>query len=149
SVTFGYLQGFITESPHILEGKFGYWTNKLLTAQIGSTGVAALLIFAYLTVLILVYNLDLKWTWTTRKVISEEELEDKQEDNLDTFSRKNVQQNNIQQNLSENKVSHVNEPEEIKSETPAGFETVQAENTIKPNTSFEFEAIENETYEEV
>lgn len=149
SVTFGYLQGFITESPHILEGKFGYWTNKLLTAQIGSTGVAALLIFAYLTVLILVYNLDLKWTWTTRKVISEEELEDKQEDNLDTFSRKNVQQNNIQQNLSENKVSHVNEPEEIKSETPAGFETVQAENTIKPNTSFEFEAIENEPYEEV
>src|SRR5690606_30848606 len=48
SVTLGFLQDFLTDSPHILEGKFGYWTNQLLKIQIGSTGIAALLVFAYL-----------------------------------------------------------------------------------------------------
>src|SRR5690606_34773680 len=47
SVTLGFLQDFLTDSPHILEGKFGYWTNQLLKAQIGSTGIGALLTFAY------------------------------------------------------------------------------------------------------
>lgn len=85
SVTLGFLQDFLTDSPHILEGKFGFWTNQLLKAQIGSTGVAALLVLAYLIALILVYNLDLKWTWTSRKKESEEEELDEEEDNFDTF----------------------------------------------------------------
>src|SRR5690606_12788534 len=46
SITLGFLQDFLTDSPHILEGKFGYWSNQLLKAQIGSTGIAALLVFA-------------------------------------------------------------------------------------------------------
>jgi len=61
SVTLGFLQDFFTDSPHILEGKFGYWSNKLLAVQIGGIGVAALLLFIGLTALILVYNLDLKF----------------------------------------------------------------------------------------
>src|SRR5690606_10164014 len=75
---------FLTDSPHILEGKFGYWSNQLLKAQIGSTGIAALLVFAYLTVLILIYNLDLKWSWFPKK--NEEESEDDEEDNFDSFN---------------------------------------------------------------
>ncbi|TDS15980.1 FtsK/SpoIIIE family DNA translocase [Sphingobacterium paludis] len=88
SVTLGFLQDFLTDSPHILEGKFGYWTNQLMKAQIGSTGIAALLVFAYLTALILIYNLDLKWTWTSRKE-EEEELEE-DDDNFETFRRTNT-----------------------------------------------------------
>lgn len=89
SITLGFLQDFITEAPHILEGKFGFWSNQLLKAQVGSTGVAALLIFAYLTALILIYNLDLRFTWFPRKAISEEELEDHAEDNYESFNKIN------------------------------------------------------------
>ena len=60
SVTLGFIQDYIFETPHILEGKFGYWTNQLLNAQIGKYGVGGLLIFAYLAALVLIYNLDLK-----------------------------------------------------------------------------------------
>jgi len=60
SFTLGFIQDYITETPHILEGKFGFWTNNLLNAQIGKYGVGGLLLFAYLTALILIYNLDLK-----------------------------------------------------------------------------------------
>ncbi len=90
SVTLGFLQDFLTDSPHILEGKFGFWTNQLLKAQIGSTGVAALLVMAYLTALILVYNLDLKWTWTSRKKESEEEELEEEEDNFDAFQKQHT-----------------------------------------------------------
>lgn len=88
SVTLGFLQDFLTDSPHILEGKFGYWTNQLLKAQIGSTGIAALLIFAYLTVLVIIYNLDLKWTWTSKK-LPEEEVFEEEEDNFEAFTKNN------------------------------------------------------------
>ena len=141
SITFGYLQDFITDSPHILEGKFGYWTNKLLTAQIGTTGIAALLIFAYLTVLILVYNLDLKWTWTSRTIISEEELEDKNEDNLETFNKKEVQQNNLNKNFANNITKVEDEPvEELSTYSPPStYQASQPENVIRPNTTFDLE----------
>lgn len=89
SITLGFLQDFITEAPHILEGKFGYWSNQLLKAQIGSTGVAALLLFAYLTTLILIYNLDLRFTLFPKRAISEEELEDQAEDNYESFNKVN------------------------------------------------------------
>ena len=60
SITLGFIQDYITDTPHILEGKFGYWTNQLLNAQIGKYGVGGLILFAYLTALVLIYNLDLK-----------------------------------------------------------------------------------------
>lgn len=60
SVTLGFIQDYIVETPHILEGKFGYWTNQLLNAQIGKFGVGGIIIFAYLVALVLIYNLDLK-----------------------------------------------------------------------------------------
>lgn len=97
SVTLGFLQDFLTDAPHILEGKFGYWTNQLLKAQIGSTGIGALLAFAYLTALVLIYNLDLKWTWTSRRTDEDEEITE-DEDNFETF-RNNL---NTTSNVSRN-----------------------------------------------
>lgn len=84
SVTLGFIQDYIVDKPHILEGKFGYWTNQLLNAQIGKYGVGGVLIFAYLTALVLIYNLDLKFSLfsqrgdslDTKTVEDEEDLED-------------------------------------------------------------------------
>ncbi|MGO3163262.1 MAG: DNA translocase FtsK 4TM domain-containing protein [Sphingobacteriaceae bacterium] len=67
SVTLGFAQDFISPTPHILEGKFGYWTNQILKAQIGTVGTAGLLIFIYLTALVLLYNFDLKWSFQTSR----------------------------------------------------------------------------------
>jgi len=99
SVTLGFLQDFLTDSPHILEGKFGYWTNQLLKIQIGSTGIAALLAFAYLAILILIYNLDLKWTWASKKTDEDEEVAD-EEDNFDTFANKSNTISNVARNTT-------------------------------------------------
>ena len=63
SVTLGFMQDFIANTPHILEGKFGYWINQLLKAQIGNIGIGALLTFSYLTVLILLFNYDFKFSF--------------------------------------------------------------------------------------
>ncbi|SFB94784.1 DNA segregation ATPase FtsK/SpoIIIE, S-DNA-T family [Parapedobacter composti] len=61
SITLGFIHGFISDYPHFLEGEFGYWSNRLLQAQIGAPGVAGLLIFTILTVLIVFFNVDFKW----------------------------------------------------------------------------------------
>jgi S-DNA-T family DNA segregation ATPase FtsK/SpoIIIE len=60
SVSLGFIHAFVTDYPHFLEGEFGFWTNRLLTAQIGETGTAGVLIFAALTLLIIAYNIDFK-----------------------------------------------------------------------------------------
>ena len=60
SVAVGFVHGFIIDYPHFLEGEFGYWSNRLLDAQIGQAGTAGLLVFAALTVLIIAYNIDFK-----------------------------------------------------------------------------------------
>ena len=61
SVTLGFIHGFISDYPHFLEGEFGFWSNRLLEAQIGTAGVAGVLIFTIFTVLIIFYNLDFKF----------------------------------------------------------------------------------------
>ncbi|WP_113653685.1 FtsK/SpoIIIE family DNA translocase [Pedobacter namyangjuensis] len=60
SLLMGFGHSFFAETPHFLEGEFGYWSNKLLTVQIGQAGVAGLLIFLGLTILIIAYNIDFK-----------------------------------------------------------------------------------------
>jgi len=60
SLTLAFCHSFFSETPHFLEGEFGYWSNKLLTAQIGRTGVGGLIAFLILAVLILAYNIDFK-----------------------------------------------------------------------------------------
>lgn len=82
SVTLGFLHGFMADTPHMLEGKFGFWTNKLLEAQVGVVGVGCILAFAYLTTLILLYNLDFKFVlFNNRKSKSlSEDLEDEDDE---------------------------------------------------------------------
>ena len=60
SVTLAFFHAFISDYPHYLEGEFGFWTNRLLQAQIGDAGTAGLLVFAGLSVLIIAYNIDFK-----------------------------------------------------------------------------------------
>jgi S-DNA-T family DNA segregation ATPase FtsK/SpoIIIE len=60
SVAIGFVHAFIIDYPHFFEGEFGYWSNRLLTAQIGQAGTGGLLIFAGMTVLIVAYNIDFK-----------------------------------------------------------------------------------------
>lgn len=86
SVTLGFMHGFMADTPHMLEGKFGFWTNKLLEAQVGVVGVGCILAFAYLTTLILLYNLDFKFVlFSNRRSKSlSEDLED--EDVEDSYS---------------------------------------------------------------
>lgn len=94
SVTLAFFQDFFIDAPHILEGKFGYWTNQILKAQIGSAGTAGLIIAVYLIALVIIYNLDLKIAWFPKKEIPEEDLEDKQEDNFEAFTQHRQQQEN-------------------------------------------------------
>ena len=60
SLSLAFFHAFLTDYPHYLEGEFGFWTNRLLQAQIGNAGTAGLLAFAGLTVLIIAYNIDFK-----------------------------------------------------------------------------------------
>ncbi|MFD2162675.1 DNA translocase FtsK 4TM domain-containing protein [Paradesertivirga mongoliensis] len=60
SVTLAFFHAFTSDFPHFLEGEFGFWTNRLLQAQIGNTGIAGLLAFAGLSALIVAYNIDFK-----------------------------------------------------------------------------------------
>src|SRR6185437_3265917 len=60
SVTLGFLHAFVSDTPNYLEGEFGYWSNRLLDAQIGEAGAAGLVVFAAVTFLIVVYNIDFK-----------------------------------------------------------------------------------------
>src|SRR5690554_3009646 len=62
SVTLGFIHGFTHSYPHFLEGEFGFWTNRLLEAQIGVPGVAGVLAFSLLAALIIVYNMDFRLT---------------------------------------------------------------------------------------
>lgn len=83
SVTFGFAQDFMSPTPHILEGKFGYWTNQILKAQIGIVGTAGLLVFIYLTALVLLYNLDLKWSFRSSNPNAEDEEFSEEEGELE------------------------------------------------------------------
>ncbi|WP_295771483.1 DNA translocase FtsK [uncultured Mucilaginibacter sp.] len=60
SVAIGYIHGFVNNYPHYFEGEFGYWSTRLLNAQIGPAGTGCVLAFAALTVLIIAYNIDFK-----------------------------------------------------------------------------------------
>ena len=60
SITLGFFHAFISDAPHFLEGNFGFWSNRLLDAQVGEAGTAGILVFAALTVLIIAYNIDFK-----------------------------------------------------------------------------------------
>lgn len=119
SITLGFLQGFLTDSPHILEGKFGFWTNQMLSVQIGIAGVAGVLIFVYLTLLILVFNYDLKVSFQSKRT-TEDAQEAYKETDTDEYKEHRSNRSNapktlddIQNNLGDPDQSHtpVQEPD--------------------------------------
>ncbi len=61
SIGIAYFHGFASNFPHFIEGEIGFWSNRLLQAQIGKAGVGGLLLFSALTFLIIVYNIDFKF----------------------------------------------------------------------------------------
>jgi S-DNA-T family DNA segregation ATPase FtsK/SpoIIIE len=77
SLTFGFAHGFFSDTPHYVEGMFGYWTNKLLVAQIGKAGVGGLIAFLALTILIIAYNIDFKIPEYKRTVADDPFIEPK------------------------------------------------------------------------
>ncbi|MGI4021073.1 MAG: DNA translocase FtsK 4TM domain-containing protein [Janthinobacterium lividum] len=70
SIAIGFFHSWMIDSPHYLEGQFGFWTNRLLDVQIGAAGTAGLLIFAALTFLIVVYNIDFKLPERKLKIVA-------------------------------------------------------------------------------
>ncbi|RFZ81065.1 DNA translocase FtsK [Mucilaginibacter terrenus] len=74
SITIGFIHGMIIDYPHYLEGEFGYWSNRLLSAQVGHAGTGGILAFAGLTVLIIAYNIDFKLP-TRRERTNEEHVD--------------------------------------------------------------------------
>jgi S-DNA-T family DNA segregation ATPase FtsK/SpoIIIE len=77
STTIAYFHGFASNLPHFIEGEIGFWSNRLLQAQIGRAGVGGLLLFSALTFLVIVYNLDFKFLLSNSSSdIGNDELEE-------------------------------------------------------------------------
>jgi len=76
SICIGYFHGFIIDYPHFIEGEFGFWSNKMFAAQVGSAGVGAFLLFVGLTALIIAFNLDFKLPERKKKITLYKEDED-------------------------------------------------------------------------
>ncbi|WP_219224734.1 FtsK/SpoIIIE family DNA translocase [Pedobacter antarcticus] len=72
SLTFGFFHSFFLDAPHYLEGEMGYWSNKVLVAQIGVTGVGVLLAFLALTILVIAYNIDFKLPERKKVIVDED-----------------------------------------------------------------------------
>ncbi|MGJ1203576.1 DNA translocase FtsK 4TM domain-containing protein [Sphingobacterium lactis] len=154
SVTLGFAQDFISNTPHILEGKFGFWTNQILKSQIGVIGTAGLLIFIILTALVLIYNLDLKFSFQSlRNGNGDEEYdeEDEEEDLATTNQAHHNHINKVRDNTAQVATHTYNHVEEevieeeeegdvdnigLKTETVEDNTVSLPLNTIKPNTNF-------------
>jgi len=75
SITLGFFHAFVSDVPHFLEGNFGFWTNRLLDAQVGEAGTAGILVFAALTVLIIAYNIDFRLPRLRAKTLNDDVVE--------------------------------------------------------------------------
>lgn len=154
SVTLGFLHGFFAVYPHFLEGEFGFWTNRLLEAQIGVAGVGGLLLFVLLTALILIFNLDFKYTPRVKRAKEsttntapenqtrdEDQYMQESEYRVDPveFKLNSLKERAPQERQSQG-VSHTQEVETVKDTQPAFSvapieveeEKPAARNTIKP-----------------
>lgn len=60
SVAAGFVHALIADTPNFVEGAFGYWSNRLLDAQVGQAGTGGILLFAAMAVLVIAYNIDFK-----------------------------------------------------------------------------------------
>jgi S-DNA-T family DNA segregation ATPase FtsK/SpoIIIE len=83
SLSLGFGHAFFGDAPHYLEGEFGFWTNQLLTAQIGVAGVAGLIAFLALSILIIAYNIDFKIPELKRGPSDKDDTEPEVPENID------------------------------------------------------------------
>lgn len=60
SVSLGFLHSFLSDVPHFIEGRFGFYANELLAFQMGKAGVGFLLFFIGLIFAVIAYNIDFK-----------------------------------------------------------------------------------------
>ena len=120
SITLGFIQDYILETPHILEGKFGFWTNELLNTQIGKYGVAGLLIFAYLAALVIIYNLDFKFS-----IFSSNKSEDETEKEVQIASVSNKNKVTESKAVEEDSDAFENRGEMV----------IEVSNTLRNNTT--------------
>ncbi len=144
SITLGFAQDFISNTPHILEGKFGFWTNQILKNQIGTVGTGGLLVFIFLTALVLLYNYDLRFSFQSSKKQLEEEDEEFEEDDQNYTTVNNKIKANTQQNIATDTYAVPDEEEEEIGSVD--FTSNKEENNtvslplnvnaIKPNTNF-------------
>jgi S-DNA-T family DNA segregation ATPase FtsK/SpoIIIE len=165
SVSLAFFHAFIIDYPHYLEGEFGFWTNRLLQAQIGNAGIAGLLAFAGLTVLIIAYNIDFKLpernqepgyvipdTDGTNVQLEEEVIYDPVEFNLPNKPGQTPVENKLNQNLAPVEADELDttDPEEHKAVilTPAKnipLETAQLVNDdLKESPPLTIEKTEEE-----
>ena len=126
SVTFGFIQDFIANTPHILEGKFGFWTNQILKSQIGVVGTAGLLIFIVLTALVLIYNFDLRLSFRSKREEAEEDFDEEEDDEtpLDAVLSNRVRPNQVQDQYSNSfNTPKIPSEEQEEIEIPNNFNT--------------------------
>ncbi len=144
SITLGFAQDFISNTPHILEGKFGFWTNQILKNQIGTVGTGGLLVFIFLTALVLLYNYDLRFSFQSSKKQLEDQDEEFEEDDQNYSTVNNKIKTNTQQNIAtdtyavpdeeEDEIGSVEFTSNKEEETPVSLPLNV--NAIKPNTNF-------------
>ncbi|HYK77066.1 MAG TPA: DNA translocase FtsK 4TM domain-containing protein [Daejeonella sp.] len=160
SISMGFFHGFLSDYPHFLEGEFGFWTNRLLQAQIGNAGIAGLLAFAGLTVLIIAYNIDFKIP--ERKVpepvfdnipVSPEDIELEEEVRYEpvefNLSRNGAEKNTLKQDLPTPQIEEEDlaepEPVVILPVSNVPLETAAAvANELKPDPVLTIETTEEE-----
>ena len=144
SITLGFAQDFISNTPHILEGKFGFWTNQILKNQIGTVGTGGLLVFIFLTALVLLYNYDLRFSFQSSKKQLEDEDEEFEEDDQNYTTVNNKIKANTQQNIATDTYAIPDEEEEeigsvdftSNKEEDNTVSLPLNVNAIKPNTNF-------------
>lgn len=144
SITLGFAQDFISNTPHILEGKFGFWTNQILKNQIGTVGTGGLLVFIFLTALVLLYNYDLRFSFQSSKNQLEDEDEEFEEDDQNYTTVNNKIKANTQQNIATDTYAVPDEEEEeigsvdftSNKEEDNTVSLPLNVNAIKPNTNF-------------
>ncbi|WP_254529506.1 MULTISPECIES: DNA translocase FtsK [unclassified Sphingobacterium] len=144
SITLGFAQDFISNTPHILEGKFGFWTNQILKNQIGTVGTGGLLVFIFLTALVLLYNYDLRFSFQSSKKQLEDEDEEFEEDDQNYTTVNNKIKANTQQNIATDTYAVPDEEEEeigsvdftSNKEEDNSVSLPLNVNAIKPNTNF-------------
>ncbi|WP_257666222.1 FtsK/SpoIIIE family DNA translocase [Parapedobacter tibetensis] len=146
SITLGFIHGFISNYPHFLEGEFGFWSNRLLQAQIGVPGVGGLLIFVILTVLIIIYNLDFKLGARRSKDSSNTPEADSASGNSLRNGERYMQESEYRVDPVEFNLNRMKESESQEEKLPQNINAPKHESAEdKPGPDFTVEALREKT----